>query len=773
MTQPLPIDQSKARPLNRKQRRQAQKRAKSRQAKGVAATRLPRGPADDKLDKAALHHQAGDYAPAEALYHEALALDPENATASFRLGSLLAQTQRYQEAQPLLERAREAAPDNVHIHNNLGVIYRALGQSEQAGESLRRAYEIGRADADAAKNYGSWCFDAGRFVEAVEALERGLAIAPKDARRCHELAVALSNLERFEEARVRFAQALALDPGNAEMSIQLGVAQAATGLWDEAFPNLATGIAGGFVKPEFQIFFARAATQSPLEEYDETVERAFITCFESEVADLGKLALQAGRLIGLKYMKNSRMEQGQAGNGQSTMHLDGILGDRLLVLMLQKTVAKQIGLENLLCPLRQVLLRKARGLAEIGVEPLRFMVAFAMQCHHNSYVYSCGEDELREAEEVMGALAKRLGRDRSPDSRMEIALALSAMYRPLHDLEHFEKLLSFPLDAWSEELRPLIELSLVNPAKEQDLKAGIASFGAIDDTTSKAVRSQYEENPYPRWTTMPMQRALNFPGYLKINFPWFEPRPEAPEAPSVLIAGCGTGRHPIGVARELPKANLLAIDLSLASMAYAKRMARRYDVQNLDFRHGDLLQVGALGQQFDVIESVGVLHHLREPEAGLEALIGVLKPGGYLKIGLYSAMARRWITAARERVQELGLKPTTEDIRHFRQSVISGQEPSLDRYVGMSDFFDLDSFRDLVFHVQEHCFTIPQIKALLERHGLEFLGLPETSAKERDLYRSLFPDDEEMRDLDRWHEVELANPDCFISMYDLWCRKPL
>ena len=161
------------------------------------------------------------------------------------------------------------------------------------------------------------------------------------------------------------------------------------------------------------------------------------------------------------------------------------------------------------------------------------------------------------------------------------------MYRPLHSLQHFEKLLSIPLEAWSETLRPLIALSLVNPAEEQNLKATIGTFGSIDDATSKAVRSQYEENPYPRWTTMPMQRALSFTGYLKINFPWLESLREAPAEPRVLIAGCGTGRHPIGVARELPKASVLAIDLSLASLAYAKRMARRYEVQNLEFRHGD------------------------------------------------------------------------------------------------------------------------------------------------------------------------------------------
>jgi 2-polyprenyl-3-methyl-5-hydroxy-6-metoxy-1,4-benzoquinol methylase len=58
----------------------------------------------------------------------------------------------------------------------------------------------------------------------------------------------------------------------------------------------------------------------------------------------------------------------------------------------------------------------------------------------------------------------------------------------------------------------------------------------------------------------------------------------------------------------------------LASLGYAARKAEEMELANLEFAHADLLQLGALDRQFDIIESVGVLHHLADPQAGFAAL---------------------------------------------------------------------------------------------------------------------------------------------------------
>src|SRR5690606_7260716 len=108
-----------------------------------------------------------------------------------------------------------------------------------------------------------------------------------------------------------------------------------------------------------------------------------------------------------------------------------------------------------------------------------------------------------------------------------------------------------------------------------------------------------------------------------------------------LNAGCGTGQHPIDMALRIADLDLLAIDLSLASLAYARRKAHDMGLANIRFAQADILQMGGHPDRFDLIESTGVLHHLRDPEAGLAILAGLLAPGGIMRLALYSEAGRR------------------------------------------------------------------------------------------------------------------------------------
>jgi hypothetical protein len=74
-----------------------------------------------------------------------------------------------------------------------------------------------------------------------------------------------------------------------------------------------------------------------------------------------------------------------------------------------------------------------------------------------------------------------------------------------------------------------------------------------------------------------------------------------------------------------------------------------------------------------------------------------------------------------------------------------------------------------LFHVQEHPLTIPEIKTLLADHGLIFLGLVDAPQA----YRTRFPNDPAMTDLDQWHTFETEKPLTFVAMYQFWIQKPL
>jgi hypothetical protein len=88
-----------------------------------------------------------------------------------------------------------------------------------------------------------------------------------------------------------------------------------------------------------------------------------------------------------------------------------------------------------------------------------------------------------------------------------------------------------------------------------------------------------------------------------------------------------------------------------------------------------------------------------------------------------------------------------------------------------SDFFSLSNCRDLLFHVQEHRFTLPQIKAALETLELEFLGFELRDRATMRKFKKTHPKKWARTSLPLWHKFELKNPDTFRGMYQFWCKK--
>ena len=127
-----------------------------------------------------------------------------------------------------------------------------------------------------------------------------------------------------------------------------------------------------------------------------------------------------------------------------------------------------------------------------------------------------------------------------------------------------------------------------------------------------------------------------------------------PESLDILVAGCGTGQQPIGTAQRFPRASVLAIDLSLASLAYAKRKSDAAGVA-IEYAQADILELD-LDRRFDIVESSGVLHHLADPMCGWAALEKLVKPGGFMRIGLYSELGRSNVIALRAMIAERGYR---------------------------------------------------------------------------------------------------------------------
>ena len=166
-----------------------------------------------------------------------------------------------------------------------------------------------------------------------------------------------------------------------------------------------------------------------------------------------------------------------------------------------------------------------------------------------------------------------------------------------------------------------------------------------------------------------------------------------------------------------------------------------------------------------------MLHHLGDPFAGWRVLLSLLRPGGFMAVGLYSDIARAGIVKARGFIAERGYSSIADDIRRCRQDLIAhdGGQAFPDVYAS-SDFYSTSDCRDLLFHVQEHRLTIPQIAAFLAENSLDFIGF-ELEAVVASQYRATFPDDPAMTDLVSWDAFERQYPSTFSGMYQFWVQK--
>ena len=143
-----------------------------------------------------------------------------------------------------------------------------------------------------------------------------------------------------------------------------------------------------------------------------------------------------------------------------------------------------------------------------------------------------------------------------------------------------------------------------------------------------------------------------------------------------------------------------------------------------------------------------------------------------MQVGLYSKLARQNVVAARALIAERGYRPIPEDIRRCREEILAADDGSLLKSVTIfGDFFTTNECRDLLFHVQEHQMTLPEIKAFLAENGVQFTGfVVDPPTQQRFMVR--FPEPAAPTDLDRWHAFETEAPAIFAQMYQFFVRKP-
>jgi tetratricopeptide (TPR) repeat protein/2-polyprenyl-3-methyl-5-hydroxy-6-metoxy-1,4-benzoquinol methylase len=721
--------------------------------------------------------------PAEALtsFDRAIAGDPKFAEALANKADALSALGRFAEAIECYDRALAAAPDPIAWYNR-GIALYELERYEDSIASFDRAIALD-AGADAACAGRTKSLMAlGRMQEALVTANQAVALRGDSPEHHSDRGLVLKELGQTDEARAAFERAITLDARFAPALANLAGLLLAQEELEAALPFIRRALAARETEEARGLFLAYVSalpTPDKTADIGDLLLRAIAEPWSrpQSFAAAAAAALIFDRPFGLIVARAVAAwpRRLPAAELYGPFGFAVVAKNPLLRALLQSAPVPNAALEQFLTTARAAMLEAAfaaRPAAGPAGEPepdaMAFYCALAQQCFVNEYVFTATPDEngrVRMLEETLDAALS------SGSPIPAIWPATVAAYSPLGSSPAGAVLLG---RSWPDPLRAVLQQQVIEPKEEQRLRQSIPRMTEIDDPVSEAVRQQYEENPYPRWIrAAPAPAAKPIDRRLRQMFPLAPFRERSSTGGlDILIAGCGTGTQPIEEARLHAGAKVLAIDLSLASLAYAKRHTIALGIENIEYAQADILKLGSSGRTFDYIASTGVLHHLGDPLEGWRTLLPLLRPRGYMHLGFYSETARRHVVAARNYLAERNFRPALPDIRSGRQEIFALPDDAPARQVvRLADFYSTSECRDLLFHVQEHRYTLPEIAAFLAEHELEFLGFVGIQPGVFRRYEQRFPEDRKKTDLTLWHRFEAENPDTFIGMYEFWVQK--
>ncbi|MEA5468871.1 class I SAM-dependent methyltransferase [Spirulina sp. 06S082] len=306
-----------------------------------------------------------------------------------------------------------------------------------------------------------------------------------------------------------------------------------------------------------------------------------------------------------------------------------------------------------------------------------------------------------------------------------------------------------------------------------------------DRTISNAVEKLYDTYPFPP-DAMSDEAP---PGY---NWRWHwtgaysfctgqkPPRQDI----RILDAGCGTGVGTEYLAHLNSQAEVVAVDLSSGALNIAQKRCKGSGVDRVEFHHLSLYDVAQISGEFDLINCVGVLHHLPDPVRGIQALAKKLAPGGLFHIFVYAELGRWEIALMQEAIALLqGEKrgDYSDGVKVGRDvfSSLPEDNPLVQREKtrwSMENHKD-ESFADMYVHPQEVDYNINTLFELIDASGLEFIGFsnPQFWQLERLLGKSpdLMARASQLGERDRYRLIELLDPKN-ITHYEFFLgRSPL
>ncbi|MFE1745193.1 class I SAM-dependent methyltransferase [Coleofasciculus sp. H7-2] len=250
----------------------------------------------------------------------------------------------------------------------------------------------------------------------------------------------------------------------------------------------------------------------------------------------------------------------------------------------------------------------------------------------------------------------------------------------------------------------------------------------------------------------------------------------------ILDAGCGTGVGTEYLVHLNPAAQVVGIDLSSGALEVARERCRRSGANRVEFHHKSLYDAQQLPGEFDLINCVGVLHHLPDPIRGIQSLAAKLAPGGLMHIFVYAELGRWEIQLMQKAIALL----QGERRGDYRDGVQVGRQifaalPENNRLVKREkERWSLENqrdecFADMYVHPQEIDYNIETLFELIDASGLDFVGFsnPKNWELERLLGKNpdLLEQAKNLSDREHYRLIELLEPEA-VTHYEFFLARP-
>ncbi|MBD2189625.1 class I SAM-dependent methyltransferase [Pseudanabaena mucicola] len=304
-----------------------------------------------------------------------------------------------------------------------------------------------------------------------------------------------------------------------------------------------------------------------------------------------------------------------------------------------------------------------------------------------------------------------------------------------------------------------------------------------DPKVSAAVASLYNTYPFPPEPILDEPPpGYNWRWNWQAAYSFCTGQKPARDNIRILDAGCGSGVSTEYLVHLNPEASVVGIDLSEGTLAVAQERCKRSGATRVNFHHLSLFDADQLEGEFDLINSVGVLHHTADPIRGIQTLANKLAPGGLLHIFVYGELGRWEIRLMQEAIAILqGDKrgDYVDGVKIGRELFANLPENNALRR-REKERWELENkqdacFADMYVHPQELNYNVNTLFELIDASGLDFLGFSNPQVWDLNRLIGKVPDlldrAKHLTERQRYRLIEVLDPHT-ISHYEFFLARP-